>query len=96
MSMNMGYSRVWHLETLGLEIRFDWKHGFGEEVACLVNYVGSIGSDGHFGSGLETGNSTSIRISVSKCQILLYLICNIYKCSVQMCTRKRSWQSRTR
>jgi hypothetical protein len=71
MSMNMGYSRVWHLETLDLEIRVDWKHHFGGMVACLVKYVDSIGSNGHFGSALETGYSTSIHIRVSKCQTLL-------------------------
>jgi hypothetical protein len=59
------------LETLDLEIQFDRKYHFGEKVVCLVKYVDSIGSNGHFGSTLETGNSISIHIDVSKCQTLL-------------------------
>jgi hypothetical protein len=65
-------SRARHLVTLDLEIQLDRKHHFGEKVVCLVKYVDSIDSNGHFDSALETGNSISIHICVSKCQTLLW------------------------
>jgi hypothetical protein len=49
-----------------METLLDRKHHFGEKAARLIKYVDLIGYIGIFDSALETGNSFSIHIRVSR------------------------------
>jgi hypothetical protein len=49
-----------------METWLDRKHHCSEKVAYLIKYVDLIDYIGNFGSALETGNSISIHIRVSR------------------------------